>query len=948
MRNATETRRTETKEDIQQQEIHGPVSQLKTSFIQTAVIILIVVLFSGLYLHFAWKKYEDMAVKEALQLARSLESIFHTEHIEALSGGSEDLEKPEYHMAKNSLIKLVETTQSVQYAYFLAERDGEVVFLVDSIPEDFPDHAASGMIYENAEEVHWEAFRTGNALLTDRISNRNKTWISALVPQKDSKGDRVIALFAIDYSASEWYKRLWMHMIPDVVIVLCVIILSLSLLFGWSRHTKLKSLASQIAYDKALYRSIFEQAPIGIAIISGKGHATEAKLGSTNINPMYQKILGRNKEELLNITWPEITHPDDVQADLELFEKFQKGEIQSYSMEKRFIHPDGSIVWTDMTISPFLGTPFKDMMHLCLLVDITKRKLAEAALYENERSKSVLLSHIPGMAYRCKNDKDWTMLFVSDGCLELTGYPPESLLYNKDISFEEIITSEYRPLLRGEWVRILAQRLPFKYEYEITTAGGKRKWVLEMGQGVFDEEGNVEALEGIILDISDRKEMENNLRYMNEHDSWTGLYNRRYLEKVLNNDLKGPFTEKRALVSVNMSTVQSLTTTHGFHYARDLIKQIAKVLMTLCSDKHSLFSSFENRFIFYIKEYENKEDLLAFCNSVIDSLESILSTERIGGGIGVLELTEDTGNNITEILDHILVASERAIIELKDKEFGICFYDAELEEQIIREQEIQRELARVVSREDDGGLYLQFQPILDVKTNRISDFEALARLKSDTLGMVSPLEFIPIAERTKLIIPIGEKVLRQALDFMNRLTDQGYRDVKVFVNVSVVQLLHKDFCRNLFNIIREKKVQPKNIGIEITETVFSSDYEEINRILGELKQLGIYIAIDDFGTGYSSLARERELNVNGLKIDKYFIDALMNIHPSKAITSDIISIAKKFDQDSIAEGVEHEFQKQFLISAGCYKIQGYLISKPLDEDKALEFIEGHEDARRNN
>jgi sensor c-di-GMP phosphodiesterase-like protein len=112
--------------------------------------------------------------------------------------------------------------------------------------------------------------------------------------------------------------------------------------------------------------------------------------------------------------------------------------------------------------------------------------------------------------------------------------------------------------------------------------------------------------------------------------------------------------------------------------------------------------------------------------------------------------------------------------------------------------------------------------------------------------------------------------------------------------------------------------------------------------------LGIYIAIDDFGTGYSSLARERELNVNGLKIDKYFIDALMNIHPSKAITSDIISIAKKFDQDSIAEGVEHEFQKQFLISAGCYKIQGYLISKPLDEDKALEFIEGHEDARRNN
>ena len=146
------------------------------------------------------------------------------------------------------------------------------------------------------------------------------------------------------------------------------------------------------------------------------------------------------------------------------------------------------------------------------------------------------------------------------------------------------------------------------------------------------------------------------------------------------------------------------------------------------------------------------------------------------------------------------------------------------------------------------------------------------------------MEFIPIAEKTKLIIPIGEKVLHQALDFLKCLAAQGHDDISVSVNVSVVQLLHKDFCHNLFRIIREKKVPPKNIGIEITESVFSSDYEEINRILGELKQMGIHIAIDDFGTGYSSLARERELNVNSLKIDKYFIDALLTIKPEKAIT----------------------------------------------------------------
>lgn len=305
-----------------------------------------------------------------------------------------------------------------------------------------------------------------------------------------------------------------------------------------------------------------------------------------------------------------------------------------------------------------------------------------------------------------------------------------------------MITPEYRPLLRKEWERILANRLPFKYEYEITTAGGKRKWVLEMGQGVLDEKGKLEALEGIILDISDRKAVENDLRYMNEHDGWTGLHNRRYLEKVLDDDAKKPVSGKRALVSVNMSTVQTLTTTYGFHYAQDLIKQIAKSLMVHCTDRRSLFISFENRFVFYIKDYKDKEELAAFCNSVVSTLESILSTERIGGGIGVLEITQDYGHDANRLLSDILVASERAI-ELKDKDFGICFYDAELEKQIIREQEIKRELTEIASGDDDGGLYLQYQPIFDVRTNRICTFEALSRLKSDCLGMVSPLEFIP-------------------------------------------------------------------------------------------------------------------------------------------------------------------------------------------------------------
>ncbi|MFA7204443.1 MAG: EAL domain-containing protein, partial [Candidatus Caldatribacteriota bacterium] len=138
--------------------------------------------------------------------------------------------------------------------------------------------------------------------------------------------------------------------------------------------------------------------------------------------------------------------------------------------------------------------------------------------------------------------------------------------------------------------------------------------------------------------------------------------------------------------------------------------------------------------------------------------------------------------------------------------------------------------------------------------------------------------------------------------------------------------------------ISKMRVIPSNIGIEITESVFESDYEKINRILGRLKKAGFIIAIDDFGTGYSSLARERELNINCLKIDQSFIDKLMYLEPEKTITDDIISMAHNLGHYVIAEGVELEKQKQYLQRHGCDKIQGYLISKPLDEDIAIEFL----------
>lgn len=550
--------------------------------------------------------------------------------------------------------------------------------------------------------------------------------------------------------------------------------------------------------------TVFSQAPIGIAI---NEPSDDAGNGMVAINPMYEQITGRSKEELLKLGWGRITHPDDLDEDLQNLQKLQAGEIKSYIMEKRFIKPDGSIVWVHMVVAPLTLSNQSKFNHICL-----------------------------------------------------------------------------------------------------------------------------------VQDISERKRMENDLRYNNEHDLWTGLYNRSYLETLLKKEARLQDAKKSALVGINLGAVHLLSITYGFQYSQELIKKAAVALQSHCHENCALFKMYENHFAFYIKAYQEKNELTAFCQALGGTLEALLIVERIGAGIGIIEIDDNNKHDVGVLLKNLLIASEKAI-NVFDSDIGCCFFDEEMEKQIIRAEEIKRELAQIAADGDSDRLFLQFQPILDLQTNRICGFEALARVIIDKLGLIMPLEFIPMAEETKLINPLGERIILQALHFLQTLQAKGYHDVCVSINISAIQLLRNDFIQKLMEMIDEIEVHPGNIGLEITESVFSSNYQELNRTLGELKDLGIQVAIDDFGTGYSSLARERELNVSCLKIDKFFIDKLLMLKDEQTITGDIIAMAHKLGQCVIAEGIEDEKQLQYLKRYGCDRIQGFLISEPLDEAAALELLQ---------
>jgi PAS domain S-box-containing protein len=567
-----------------------------------------------------------------------------------------------------------------------------------------------------------------------------------------------------------------------------------------------QQLEQKLVEQRSTFDTIFNQAPIGISISYSSDSSNAISDVDTQINSIFEQIAGRTKEEMIELGWANITHPEDLEKDLEYYRKLKSGEIESYAMEKRFVRPDGSIVWVEMTVASLKLMGESEIAHIALLKDITRRKA-----------------------------------------------------------------------------------------------------------------------------------IEENLKYSYEHDSWTGLYNRNYMENLLESDSRRGFHEKRAVVSINLSAMQSLTTTYGFHYTQELNKKIADILGQYCNGGRVLFNIYENRFAFYIKGYEDKNELTEFSEVVVRTLEPILISERISGGIGVVEIDEENGRDVDGLLKRLLITSERAI-NIDNREIGICFYDAAIEEQMVREQEIKRALTEISADESCSRLFLQYQPIIDLKTDAIIGFEALSRLNIDKLGLVPPLEFIPIAEKTKLIVPIGRRIMLQAFRFLKRLNDLGHSSIGISINVSAIQLLRDDFASSLFRMIKDARVHPENICIEITESVVASNYEEMNRILGELSDSKIHIAIDDFGTGYSSLARERDLNVNCLKIDKSFINRLMYLKSEEAITSDIISMAHKLGHCVVAEGVEYQKQREYLERWGCDRIQGYLISKPLNEEAAIEFL----------
>lgn len=238
---------------------------------------------------------------------------------------------------------------------------------------------------------------------------------------------------------------------------------------------------------------------------------------------------------------------------------------------------------------------------------------------------------------------------------------------------------------------------------------------------------------------------------------------------------------------------------------------------------------------------------------------------------------------------------------------------------------------------DNGELFLCYQPLIDVKTKRVIKLEALIRWKHLKKGIIGPVDFIPVAEETKLIIPIGEWILKNTFEQLKEWHKLGFEDFRLSVNVSVVQLQKPDFAEVVSKILLETGISPKNIELEITESVFMDSAYNATSNLNLLRKQGVKVSIDDFGTGYNSLKYIQKFHVDCIKIDKIFVSNI-NDDINKIIINHIISLGHSINAEIVAEGVETKEQYEYLKRQGCDIIQGYYFSKPLLPDEVTEYL----------
>ena len=517
---------------------------------------------------------------------------------------------------------------------------------------------------------------------------------------------------------------------------------------------------------------------------------------------------------------------------------------------------------------------------------------------------------------------------------------PQKVVIPSFEAFLAWVHKEDRELVAKWFCEALATGQVSNLNYRIIRRDGSPQHILQQAEATMDESGLVVNLSGTLQDITERQQSEEKVRQLAYFDSLTGLANRECFKEHLVQAIAMARHNHRqlAILFLDLDNFKRINDTLGHNVGDILLKAVAARLRSCVrvSDALMRFDTVDSdeqiarlggdEFTILLSEVGSHGDVARVAKRILDTLAKPLT---VGGhevfitpSIGIAMFPQD-GEDVESLLKHADMAMYYA------KHCGknlYKFYTESMKNAAIRRMTVENHLRKAIER---GELTLHYQPQIDLMNGQICGAEALLRWDNAELGPVSPAEFIPLAEETGLIIPIGAWALRIACAQAKAWQDAGLALPRIAVNISVLQFVQTDFTDLVLQILNETGLSPHTLELEITESLLMKDAEGAIRTLGILKDHGVQFAIDDFGTGYSSLSYLKRFPIDRLKIDKAFVQDITVDPDDAAITAAVIAMAGSMNLGVVAEGVETGAQLNFLRKKHCGEVQGYYLSKPL-------------------
>ncbi|MGD0734528.1 MAG: EAL domain-containing protein [Terracidiphilus sp.] len=518
------------------------------------------------------------------------------------------------------------------------------------------------------------------------------------------------------------------------------------------------------------------------------------------------------------------------------------------------------------------------------------------------------------------------LLSVNRMMARIYGYDsPEQLLAETADSRQQFLVE---PSRLKEWKASVEISDVSRIEAEIQCRDGANKWVWLNMRAARDENGIAVHLEGTVEDITDRREATEHLRFLAYYDPLTGLPNPTLFQTKLAEaiELANLSNSKVALLVLELARFKIVNDSFGHAFGDRLLQETAERIRIAVGNDCTVARIGGGEFAIALDHLDNAASAMATAQEIAKALADEFCimghSLNISYNLGI-SIFPDHGVNGEALLQNADVALYSAKEEGPNR---ALLFTEEMNVQIMAQLTLANSLQLALARNE---LFLVYQPQVNTQTGKITGLEALLRWQHPQLGLVPPAKFIGLAERSGLIVPIGEWVLRTACAQAKEWQEAGLLAVPVAVNVSAIQFRQQGFPELIRDILKETGLDPKYLELELTESLLLTNADVMFSILQELRDMEVKLAIDDFGTGYSSLSYLRQFRVNRLKIDRSFVRDVAINPDDAAIATAIINMARALNLEVLAEGVETEEQLGFFRAQHCYEVQGFYFSKPV-------------------